>query len=118
MSEEEGCVFCEIVAGTAPAEVVARGENDIIIVPLNPVVRGHVIVIPHMHVTDVTDDPMVSGAVFRAAAWFTKNNGPPSFNLITSVGAAATQTIRHLHIHIVPRSVGDNLALPWSDPLQ
>ena len=107
-------MFCEIVAGRAPAEVVARGENDLIIVPLNPVVPGHVIVIPHMHVTDVTDDPMVSGACFRAAAWFTKNNGPPSFNLIKSVGAEATQTVMHLHVHIVPRSSGDGLHLPWS----
>ena len=114
LDERGACVFCEIVAGRAPAEVVARGENDIIIVPLNPVVPGHVIVIPHIHVTDVTDDPMVSGACVRAAAWFTKNRGPKTFNLITSVGAAATQTVMHLHIHIIPRSEGDGLGLPWT----
>jgi hypothetical protein len=37
-----------------------------------------------------------------------------SFNLITSVGAAATQTVRHLHIHLIPRREGDALALPWT----
>ncbi len=38
---------------------------------------------------------------------------PGRFNLLTSVGSAATQTIRHLHWHIVPREEGDRISLPW-----
>ena len=41
--------------------------------------------------------------------------GAASCNLITSVGAAATQTVKHLHIHIVPRHEGDGLHLPWTE---
>jgi histidine triad (HIT) family protein len=43
------------------------------------------------------------------------DSGTKSFNLITSQGAAATQTVMHLHLHLVPRTDGDGLKLPWSE---
>ena len=43
------------------------------------------------------------------------SDAPPSANLITSIGAAATQTVFHLHVHVVPRHEGDGLLLPWSN---
>ena len=113
--EGERCVFCDIVNDREFAVVVARGGHDMIIEPLNPVVPGHVLVIPHKHVTDATDDPAVTARTFQSAAWFTKNRGPKHFNLITSVGMLATQSVPHLHIHIIPRSQDDGLMLPWGD---
>jgi histidine triad (HIT) family protein len=106
----EGCIFCAIVDGTAPATVVRRWPDAIAITPLNPVVSGHVLVIPVHHVADVTEDPTTSALTMAAAAEL----ATAPCNVITSAGAEATQTVKHLHLHVVPRAVGDGLALPWS----
>lgn len=112
------CPFCEIVAGRAPAQFVADGFQSIAIVPLGPVTPGHFLVIPRTHVADAYEDPAVTSATMRDAAdWARRmSDGDPRFesvNLITSVGRPATQSVFHLHIHVVPRRVDDGLALPW-----
>lgn len=106
-----GCPFCEIVAGRAPATVVREWDDALAIVPLNPVVDGHTLIIPREHVTDYGDDPDVSAATMRRAAQLADDYGPS--NLITSRGRVATQSVFHLHLHLVPRAKDDGLALPW-----
>ncbi|WP_078890892.1 HIT family protein [Streptomyces sp. NRRL B-1381] len=106
------CVFCRIVAGHAPADVVREWGDVIAIRPLNPVTPGHVLVIPHTHVADVGELPGVSARTMACAAELAA--GLPAVNVITSKGAAATQTVAHLHLHIVPRTAGDALPLPWT----
>ncbi len=103
------CIFCDIVFGRAPAIKVWEWNDAIAILPLNPVVAGHTLVIPVVHVSDVLDDPEISAKVMRRAAQLAK--GPCNF--ITSVGREATQSVFHLHLHIVPRHKDDGLALPW-----
>lgn len=104
------CPFCEIIIGRAPATIVAESTACLVIVPLNPVVDGHVLVMPRAHVIDAIEDPWTTAQVMRYAAMLAHR----PCNIITSAGAEATQTIDHLHVHIVPRRAGDGLALPWS----
>ena len=111
-SRAPGCPFCDIVAGKAPAQVVHEWPNAIAIVPLNPVTSGHLLVIPRLHVADFTVWPYVSATVMQHAAELAAADGRP-MNLITSKGREATQTVYHLHLHLVPRIEGDGLALPW-----
>ena len=106
------CVFCEITAGKAPATIVEQTLATITIEPHNPVTLGHVLTIPRDHVTDAKHKPIVTAATMLAAANYARTIG--DCNLITSCGPAATQTVLHLHIHVVPRRPGDGLALPWS----
>lgn len=108
------CPFCEIAAGRAPATVVREWDDAIAIVPLNPVTDGHLLVLPREHVTDFADDPAVSGHAMNRAAELAGDYPAGSMNLITSRGSAATQTVFHLHLHLVPRRAGDGLALPWT----
>lgn len=108
------CVFCRIVNGEAPAKVVREFADAVAIVPLNPVTPGHVLVISRDHVADFTEDPQVTEATMGAAALLAE----PPCNLITSAGAEATQTVLHLHVHIVPRRAGDGLALPWTAQIE
>jgi len=103
------CIFCEIVAGRAPAEYVGTNEDCIAIIPLNPVTPGHAIVLPKIHVTDFADEPVITGKVFEFASYLADTPA----NLITSAGEVATQSVFHLHVHIVPRHFNDKLALPW-----
>lgn len=106
------CVFCEIVAKRAPAQVVRRWSDALAIIPLNPVVEGHVLVIPNRHVVDAAESPETSALAMLRAAQHIANVGP--CNIITSIGKEATQSVLHLHIHIVPRKADDGLLLPWS----
>lgn len=106
------CPFCEILADRAPATYMASWDDAIAIVPLGPVVDGHTLVIPRQHVVDFTDDPGVTAATMRRAAELAADMNAP-MNLITSKGREATQSVWHLHAHLVPRAAGDGLALPW-----
>ena len=106
------CVFCRIVAGEEPATILYRNNWSMVIVPLEPVVVGHVIAIPNRHATDFSDDWLTSLEAMSAAFEYARTN-MVDYNLITSKGRAATQSVFHLHLHLVPRSEGDGLALPW-----
>ncbi|MEW1565749.1 HIT domain-containing protein [Streptomyces sp. NPDC093509] len=110
---EQPCPFCEINIGRAPAKFVAEWSDAIAIVPHHPVVDGHTLIIPKTHVTDFADDPDVTGATARRAAQLCRDLDLVHANLITSRGVHATQSVFHLHIHLVPRAENDGLALPW-----
>jgi histidine triad (HIT) family protein len=107
-----GCAFCEIIAGRAPAAIVQEWPEAIAIRPRDPVTPGHMLVIPRVHVADVGTDPAVSAATMAAAARLAGRL--PAANIIASRGAAATQTVFHLHLHVIPREHGDGLPLPWT----
>jgi histidine triad (HIT) family protein len=108
-----GCPFC---ARIAAGEYDYSDPCSVAFEPLRPVTEGHLLVVPRVHVADAGSDPLAAGRAMEFAAMIA---GPLEFadwayNLITSAGSAATQTVWHLHIHIVPRRVGDGLALPWA----
>lgn len=105
------CPFCEITAGRAAATIVREWPDALAIVPLSPVVSGHTLVIPKQHVADFGEDPEVTAATMRRAAELAHGNQP--MNIITSRGRTATQSVFHLHLHLVPRAANDGLALPW-----
>src|SRR5690349_15667298 len=86
--------------------------------PLNPVTEGHMLFVPTWHVEHWEDSaPQWVGAAFEAASRFVQQRtNYTAFNLITSFGHASTQTVPHVHIHLVPRREGDGLQLPWGLP--
>ncbi|MFJ7209515.1 HIT family protein [Streptomyces sp. NPDC098789] len=107
------CVFCDIAAGQAPAVILRQWPDALAIRPRSGGVNnGHVIVIPRVHAEDAGTNPDVTAAVMHRAAELMTNL--PAANLITSKGAAATQSVQHLHVHVVPREAGDGLPLPWT----
>ena len=109
----ETCPFCAIVAHEAPARFHAEYPHSIVIEPLNPVTAGHLLVISREHVPNFAWNPDVTAKVMCDAAFYARLFC--DCNLITSRGLFATQTVFHLHVHLVPRWAGDGLALPWTD---
>ena len=105
------CPFCNYLG---PSVVRRRWSDAYVIEPLNPVTDGHLLVIPFQHIATADENPYVASRAFARAAELVEFVG--DCNLIQSNGVAATQTVRHLHIHVVPRSRGDGLLLPWSSP--
>ena len=79
--------------------------------PLNPVTPGHRLFVPLDHF-EHPDHEVVSQS-FAAAEWWGGRHAE-QFNLITSSGPDATQTVPHIHVHYVPRRPGDGLTLPWT----
>lgn len=111
----EPCVFCEIVAGRVSAEWILQPDywpDAVVFIPLNPVTEGHCLIVPKVHVEDFAADPEVYASVSRRAAELMRWT-PRPMNVITSRGVVATQSVFHLHVHLVPRAENDGLALPW-----
>jgi histidine triad (HIT) family protein len=104
------CPFCDRIAA---GEYIGQSYGVVTFEPLNPVTPGHLLVVPREHVTDATIAPAITAEVMRQAAVIVRERAI-SANIITSVGSAATQTVRHLHVHVVPRREGDGLHLPWT----
>ena len=107
------CVFCDIVAGRVPAEIVGRWPEVLAFTPLNPVTEGHALVVSRQHVVWGDDVPWVYGPLFARAVDYARRH--QSFNIVTSCGHDATQTVAHVHLHVVPRRADDGLVLPWTD---
>lgn len=105
------CVFCKRIERGEYLGI--KGTLQVVAFPpLNPVTPGHMLVVPKEHVKDAVEDPWVTAIVARAAAKVASTRG--DCNLITSIGPAATQTVYHLHVHVVPRRPHDGLVLPWT----
>lgn len=107
-------MFCDIVVGEAPCprHFAEMGEHSVVFEPLNPVTPGHLLVVPKRHVDNAAEDPKLTAKVMLAASVMAGKF--PSANIITSIGAPATQRVHHLHLHVVPRREGDGLHLPWT----
>jgi histidine triad (HIT) family protein len=112
------CLFCKIVAGEIPAARVREDERTIAFMDINPATRGHLLVVPREHATDLTDvgaeDLAACTAAAQALAIQVKEKlGADGVNLLNSCGRAAWQTVFHFHIHVIPRYANDPLRLPW-----
>lgn len=110
---KDGCVFCDYAG---PNTVLWETAAVYVVEPLRQVTPGHLLVIPRAHAEDFADDPSVTAAAFRGAAEYAQAHGLADANLITSRGEAASQTVKHVHIHILPRTWDDAVRLPWNNP--
>jgi histidine triad (HIT) family protein len=112
------CIFCKIAAGELPATIVDEDERTIAFMDINPATRGHALVIPRAHSTDLLtvgrDDLLaVALASQRLAGRAKERLRADGVNLVNSCGAVAWQSVFHFHMHVIPRYEDDPLRLPW-----
>ena len=119
MPADPDCLFCKIVAGDLPATIIHSDDRTVAFMDINPATKGHVLVIPREHSSDlmsIGEEDL--GACMRAARSLAKRAkerlGADGINLLNSCGPAAWQTVFHFHVHVVPRYKGDPLELPWT----
>lgn len=116
---EQGCPFCEIVNSEDPdAREVYRDEFTVAFFPTEPAVLGHTMVIPRKHVPDIwqldeTTAERLSVTTLRIARAIHQSLHPDGLNVIQSNGAAASQSVMHLHVHLVPRRTDDRIGRIW-----
>ncbi len=112
------CLFCGIVAGDVPAQVIDSDEHTISFMDINPATRGHALVVPRTHSADLLeiDDADLEGTMLaarRLARRIDEVLQPDGFNILNSCRPAAWQTVFHFHVHVIPRYDDDPLKLPW-----
>lgn len=114
MTAASACVFCDIIAGRAPADIVYQDDLTIAVIDPRQHNPGHVLVIPRTHVNDIKAlDERTAGAVMRTMVRIARavdrafaNEGMTVWH---SIGPAAFQEVPHMHVHVHPRRVGDGL---------
>jgi histidine triad (HIT) family protein len=115
---DQDCIFCKILAGDLPALIVDEDERTIAFMDIAPATRGHALVIPRAHSTDLlsiepADLAAVALAAQRLATRAKVRLGADGVNLLNACGRAAWQTVFHFHVHVIPRYEDDPLRLPW-----
>ena len=106
------CLFCRMVAGEIPADVVHETDRTLAFRDINPQAPTHVLVVPKEHHTTAAAlaqaDPDLLGAVVRAASAVAVQEGlatedgvEPGYRVVTNTGPAAGQTVQHVHLHVL-----------------
>jgi histidine triad (HIT) family protein len=112
------CLFCKIIAGELPGQIVAEDERTVAFMDINPGTRGHLLVVPREHSANVleTAPEDLQATILtaqRMARQLTERLGADGVNLLNCCGSAAWQTVFHVHVHVIPRYADDPLRLPW-----
>jgi histidine triad (HIT) family protein len=99
------CLFCKIVAGGIPADVVAGTEHSLAFRDVEPTAPTHVLVVPRRHVADLAGLGAVSADeladVVTLAARVAEQEGVPGYRMVANTGAAAQQSVFHAHVHVI-----------------
>jgi len=108
----DGCTFCTIAAGGAPAHVVLDDDVAVAFLDRRPVFPGHVLVVPRAHVVTLTDLPSADlGPFFERVQVVTAavQLGMGADGSFVAMNNVVSQSVPHLHVHVVPRRPKDGL---------
>jgi len=108
------CIFCKIIRGEIPSSKVFENEKILAFLDINPVSKGHTLVIPKTHYAGFSEIPAdlltEMGQLLQRVGQAAKTHlGSDGFNVLLNNGRAAGQRIDHAHFHLLPRSTGDGV---------
>lgn len=106
------CVFCSIIAGTTPASVVWRDDDVVAFLDTRPLFKGHVLVVPARHVVTLAELPKADLAPLFAVVQRLSRALPAALGAqgtFVAQNNVVSQSVPHLHVHVVPRTKGDGL---------
>jgi histidine triad (HIT) family protein len=118
LSRDPGCIFCKILSGEIPSARVLEAEGAVAFLDINPVNKGHVLLVPKEHHAALPDLPdeaaaEVAALLPRLCRAVRAATGAEGLNVIVNVGRVAGQTIDHVHWHVIPRFHDDPVDWPW-----
>ena len=116
--KKDDCIFCKIAAGEIPSRKIYEDKDLIAIMDLNPTSKGHSLIIPKEHCTNIYDiDEDIAAKVMKTAkklaTKMTVALNCDGFNLLQNNGETAGQTMFHFHMHLIPRKAGDQAVPEW-----
>lgn len=108
------CVFCKIISGEIPSEILFQNEQVVTILDINPIHFGHALIIPRKHYRDFLElEPSCYSSLLEAArtvsAALVKGLNLEGFNLFSNNGISAGQSVFHFHLHVTPRYEHDDI---------
>ncbi len=105
MTGQADCLFCKIVAGDIPAEIVSETEHTLAFRDINPQAPTHVLVIPRVHQPDAASlaaaEPEAAAALLVETRRVAEAEGHESYRLVFNTGEDAGQTVFHAHAHVL-----------------
>ena len=107
-----GCVFCAIAAGDIPASMVLRDDDVAAFLDARPVFKGHVLIVPRAHVATLSDMPAAALGTFFAGVQRVARAveaGLGADGTFVAMNNKVSQSVPHLHVHVVPRKKKDGL---------
>ena len=118
MAASSDCVFCRIVAGEIPANVVYQDDQVLAFLDIGPLAPGHLLLIPKQHFSVVDELPAEVAAALgamlpRVVAAARSVTDCDAFNILQNNGHAAGQEVEHVHVHVIPRRDSDGLGYRW-----
>jgi histidine triad (HIT) family protein len=118
MQSDANCVFCKIVAGQIPCFKLFEDDETLAFMDINPAHDGHCLVVAKEHhptVFEISDEAFaaVARSVRKVARAVNLAISPEGLNLVQANGEGARQSVKHFHIHVLPRKLGDDLSLNW-----
>lgn len=116
---KDDCIFCKIAAGDIPSNTVYEDERFRVILDLNPASKGHALILPKNHADDLFDLPgedrvAVLSVAAKVAGAMKKALSCSGINIVQNNGESAGQTVKHFHLHIIPRYDGDSAMVLWN----
>ena len=113
MSLDSTCLFCRIITGEIPADIVFRNENVVAFNDIDPQAPTHVLIVPTLHVENARAlaqiSPTITAELFTAAAHIASERGLTGYRTVFNTGAEAGQSVFHVHLHLLG---GRSLAWP------
>ena len=106
------CLFCDIAAGTVPAQVVHADDDFVAFLDARPVFKGHTLLVPREHLVTLPDLParLRDGFLGQAQRLATAMvDGLGAQGSFVAMNNTVSQSVPHLHLHVVPRTKGDGL---------
>ena len=105
MTLDPECIFCKIIEGQIPAEIIYRNENVLAFNDLNPQAPTHVLIIPTLHAENAAAvsviSPTIIAAMHRAADEIAAVKGLTGYRTVFNSGADAGQSVFHAHLHLL-----------------
>lgn len=118
MSHDPTCIFCRIVAGQIPCHRLYEDDATLAFLDINPANPGHALAIakdhhPTLFATPPATLARVMVTAQRVAQAVQAELAPDGLNILQANGPGAAQSVPHLHLHVLPRRLGDGLAMNW-----
>lgn len=116
--KDANCIFCKIATGEIPSKTLYEDDDFRVILDLGPATKGHALVLPKEHYTNLYELPEeTAGEVMKLAkrmvTKMTERLGCEGFNLVQNNGDLAGQTVFHFHMHMIPRYQADGQKIGW-----
>ena len=119
MSSNQDCIFCRIANGEIPSNTVYENSDFKVILDVAPAAKGHCLILPKEHFKNIFDiDADTAAKLFSLATEVARALRQElhcdGLNIVQNNGAAAGQTVDHVHLHLIPRFEDDDVSIGWN----